>query len=281
MSAISTYPGVRYLVPLKEGGSLPAIVDTDGGGLFVVKFRGAGQGAKTLVAEIVVGQLARELGLPAPEIAIVTLHEGFGRTEKDPEIQDILKASVGENVGLRYLEEAYTFDPLAVPDLDPDLAARIVWLDAFVSNVDRTPRNPNLLYRPDGLWLIDHGAALYFHHSWSTVDEERMRAPFVMIRDHVLLRYVDEERLRKADEEMAGAITDGMLASVLGAVPDTLFMSAPAGTAPPFESPEENRKAYCAYFRTRLESGREFLEEAVRAARGAKEIAPEKQGYRR
>src|SRR5947209_14531702 len=159
----------RYVVPLREGGSLPAVVDTEPTGRFVVKFRGAGQGPKALVAEAVVAGLAVELGLPIPQPAIVALDEGFGRGEPDPEIQDLLRASVGENFGLAYLAGAFGFDAAAdLASVDPELASAIVWFDAYVANPDRTPRNANLLVWQDRLWLIDHGACLYFHHRWST-----------------------------------------------------------------------------------------------------------------
>src|SRR5688572_23543629 len=165
--------GARYVVPLREGGSLPAVVETvqpdqvSSGGAFVVKFQGAGQGAKALIAEAVVAGLARALDLPVPRPAIVTLEEGFGNAEPDPEIQDILRGSVGENFGLAYLSGALAFDPAADADsIDPDLAAEIVWLDALTTNVDRTPRNTNMLLWQGRLWLIDHGAALYVHHRW-------------------------------------------------------------------------------------------------------------------
>ncbi len=174
----------RYLLPLREGGSLPAVVETvdaagAGAGRYAVKFLGAGQGSRVLVAELISGGIASALGLPVPELAIVNVTEGFGRAEPDPEIQDILRGSVGPNMGLRFIDGALPYDPVAATDLvDPDLAADIIWLDALVSNVDRTVRNPNLLVagHPPALWLIDHGATLIFHHGWTGVDENRARA---------------------------------------------------------------------------------------------------------
>src|SRR5262245_42677121 len=165
------HAATRYVQPLREGGSLPAVVDTADGGLFVVKFRGAGQGAKALIAELIVGRLAQAIGLPVPALAIVELSDAFGRSEPDPEIQDILRGGEGVNVGLRYLDGAFNFDAAAAGDLVPvELATRLVWFDALVTNVDRTPRNPNMLVWRRSPWLIDHGGALYAHHDWPSVD---------------------------------------------------------------------------------------------------------------
>jgi len=162
---MQVYTAARYVQPLREGGSLPAVVDTDGGGLFVAKFRGAGQGVKALIAEIIAGLLAVELGLPIPELTLIDVPESFGKSEPDPEIQDLLRASHGINFGMRYLDGAFNFDVSAAGELvPPDLAARIVWFDAFLSNPDRTHRNPNLLIWNREPWLIDHGATLYVHH---------------------------------------------------------------------------------------------------------------------
>ena len=185
-STVKRVTGLRYVVPLREGGSLPAVVETDAPGAYVVKFRGAGQGARALVAELLVAQLAHALGLPVPDPAIVTLDAGFGETEPDAEIQDLLRASVGTNFGLAYLPGAIAFDPAADYAIDPDLAAAIVWFDAYIANVDRTPRNTNLLIWQDGLYLIDHGAALYVHHRWEGW-QDRIQSPFPQIKDHVLL----------------------------------------------------------------------------------------------
>ena len=185
---LPTHCATRYVQPLREGGSLPAVVDTDDGGLFVVKFRGAGQGAKVLIAELIVGGIGDGLGLPVPSLALVEISDRFGRTEPDPEIQEILRRSHGINVGLRYLDGAFNFDPLAAGELvDPAVAAQIVWLDAFVTNPDRTARNPNLMVWDRRPWLIDHGAALYAQHDWAAVDEARTRTPFPLIERHVLL----------------------------------------------------------------------------------------------
>ena len=184
--AVAHVAARRYVQPLREGGSLPAVVEGDDGGLWVAKFRGAGQGARVLIAELVVGLLAQTLGLPVPALATVELSAEFGRMERDPEIQELLRKSEGVNVALRYLDGAFNFDPLAAGGLiTPEFAARVVWFDAFVENVDRSWRNPNLLRWHRDLWCIDHGACLYFHHSWA-------RAAAVVARpydasDHVLL----------------------------------------------------------------------------------------------
>jgi len=280
MRPLRTLTAARYTVPLREGGSLPAVVETEEAGAFAVKFRGAGQGARALLAELIVGRLAERLGLPVPEVALVELDGGFGRAEPDPEIQDILKGSRGLNVGLRYLEGAFPYDPVAVADLvTPELAADVVWLDALTTNIDRTVRNPNLLIWERALWLIDHGAALYFHHNWDAVDGARARSPFAPIREHVLLPVAGD--LRAADARLAETITEDALHETLAEIPDDLLMDAPEGTAAPFPTPEANREAYLRYFRQRLEGPRAFVEEAVRAQEAAREARPEPLGYRR
>lgn len=279
---LATYDAVRYLTPLKEGGSLPAIVEMAEGDLFVVKFRGAGQGAKALIAELLVGEIARLMGLPIPEIALVSLPESIMKGERDPEIQDILAGSIGVNVGLRYLEGAFMFDPLAVKDLDPSLVARIVWLDALTTNVDRSHRNPNILYRTDGLWLIDHGATLYFHHNWEGLTEETVNTPFRPISQHILLSRLDDPELfRKIDAESTELLTEDALASILADVPDELLMDAPEGSTAPFESPEAGRKAYLDYFLGRLRGPRSFVDEALRAAEAGRDETLTMQGYRK
>jgi hypothetical protein len=182
---IRTVNVTRYVTPLREGGSLPAIAEADDSFLYVLKFRGAGQGVKALVAELIGGEIARVLGLKVPEIVFANLDEAFGRTEPDEEIQDLLKASVGLNLALHYLTGAITFDPTIIK-LDHKLASQIVWLDCLLTNVDRTVRNTNMLTWHKELWLIDHGAALYFHHSWHNW-EEQAKKPFIQVKDHVLL----------------------------------------------------------------------------------------------
>ncbi len=264
---LSTSAAHRYVTPLREGGSLPALVDTDGG-LFVVKFRGAGQGARALIAEVIVGEIARAIGLPMPDVALVDLSSDFGRAEPDAEIQDILRASHGLNVGLRFIDGAFPFDPLAHADLiSPQLASEIVWLDALTTNIDRTARNPNLIVAPsDGgpkVWLIDHGAALYFHHDWANTDEARMQTPFEMIKEHILLPLATE--IPSADARLAPVLTRDIIDSILADVPDELLMHAPAGRTPPFETAALARAAYARYFQTRLSPDRAWVDEAFRA----------------
>lgn len=280
---LRTVRALRYVAPLREGGSLPAIVETDGGA-FVVKFRGAGQGARALIAELIVGGIAQALGLPLPEVAVVTLEDGFGRAEPDPEIQDILRGSAGANVGLGYLEGAFPYDPVAAADLvSPRLASEIVWLDALTTHIDRTARNPNLLIVREAagptLVLIDHGAALYAHHDWAGLTPERARTPFPAIRDHVLLPLATE--IEAADARLAPRLTDAVLAGILDAVPDALLMDAPPGREPPFESAEANRAAYADLLGTRLAAPRAFAGEAVRAHERVRVTPAVPLGYRR
>lgn len=257
---------------------MPAVLDTEDGGLFVTKFRGAGQGAKALVAEILVGELARHLGLPVPELALIEVDAALGRTERDPEIQDILRGSVGVNVGMRYLDGALNFD-IAADTVDPPLAARVVWLDALTSNLDRTARNTNLMIHDGALWLIDHGAALYFHHDWSRVDAARARDPFTPIADHVLLPRAGD--LTATDATLAAMIGDDDLARILDAVPDSLLMDAPTGMAAPFASADDNRRAYRRYFRDRLAAPRAFVDQAIENQDAARARRPTRLGYRR
>jgi hypothetical protein len=249
----------RYVQPLREGGSLPAVVDTDDG-LFVAKFRGAGQGAKALIAELLVGQLARAAGLPVPELALIDIAPLFGRSEPDPEIQDLLRASHGINMGIRYLDGAFNFDCMAAGELvSPELAADLVWLDAFTTNPDRTARNPNLLVWEHRLWLIDHGAALYAHHDWSRVDDVRTRTAFPNIRDHVLLTCSGD--LEEADARMGARITDTVIARALASLPDSLLMDR----ADDFSDADAVRARYRDYIAVRLGQPRAFLAEAMRA----------------
>jgi len=263
VAELPRYAATRYVQPLREGGSLPAVVDTDEGGLFVVKFRGAGQGTKVLVAELIVGGLARALGLPAPELALVSVSPRFGRSEPDPEIQELLRKSHGINVGLRYLEGAFNFDVAAAGEfVSPELAARIVWLDAFTTNPDRTARNPNMLIWERQPWLIDHGAALYAHHDWDSVDEARTRTPFQLIRSHVLLPRA--ANLMEADTFAASRLTDAVIHDVVSTVPDSLF-GDPRGAGGDFATAADARERYVAYLTTRLREPRAFVREALTA----------------
>jgi hypothetical protein len=253
----------RYVQPLREGGSLPAVVDTDSGGLFVVKFRGAGQGAKVLVAELIVGMLARQLDLPVPSLALVDVSERFGRSEPDPEIQELLRRSHGTNVGARYLQGAFNFDGRAAGDLvDPHLAARIVWLDAFTTNPDRTAHNPNLLIWERGPWLIDHGAALYAHHDWATVDDARTVTSFPLIRSHILLGTAGD--IAAADAECAALLSEELIAAILDLVPDDLLVGA-GGERSDFASAADARDRYRRYLTRRLQAPRAFTAEAIAA----------------
>lgn len=248
--------------PLREGGSLPAVVDTREGGMFVVKFRGAGQGVKALVAEIIVALLARAAGLPTPDIALVNLPEGFGRSEPDPEIQDLLRASHGTNFGARYLDGAFNFDANAASDfISPELAARIVWFDAFVSNPDRTHRNPNLMVCGRKPFLIDHGAALYAQHDWPSVDEARTRAPFTLIKDHVLLAKAGD--IGEADDELSALLEDHVIRDVIASVPDELLASQ--AIRADFATPEAARSRYHEYLSARARAPRAFVDEIIAA----------------
>jgi hypothetical protein len=202
---------IRYVTPLREGGSLPAIAEADDEFLYVLKFRGAGQGVKALIAELIGGELARVLGLKVPELVFANLDEAFGRTEPDEEIQDLLKASVGLNLALHYLSGAITFDP-AVTVIDAKLASQIVWLDCILTNVDRTPRNTNMLIWHKELWLIDHGAALYFHHSWDNWKEQAVR-PFIQVKDHVLLPQATE--LELVDKEFKSILNEAIVRDIM------------------------------------------------------------------
>jgi hypothetical protein len=247
---LRTIGATRYVTPLREGGSLPALVEADDEGLYVVKFRGAGQGAKALVAEIVAGELARALGFRVPELALVELPPGFGLAEPDPEIQELLLASAGLNLGVDFLPGALPFSPVAGPTPDPVLAAEIVWFDAFVTNVDRTAQNPNLLWWHHNLWLIDHGAALYFHHA-ETPATDHARGRFEAISQHVLLPFAAS--LVAADERLAPLVTPELLSSLVSEIPEPWL--------------DVDREVYVDYLLQRLESPRAFVE-AAEAARG-------------
>lgn len=278
MSSLPVFTAIRYVQPLREGGSLPAVVDTDSGGLFVTKFRGAGQGVKALIAEVIAGLLALELGLPVPEMALIDVPESFGKSEPDPEIQDLLRASHGINFGMRYLDGAFNFDAAAAGEfISPELAARIVWLDAFLSNPDRTHRNPNLLIWNREPWLIDHGAALYVHHDWPSVDEARTRAPFPLIRSHVLLSASGE--IEDVDLELMSSLGTEVIERVIACVPDALLRDA--SVVADFPNASAARVRYLSYLMTRLESPRAFVEETIAARDRASRSAPVRLAARR
>ncbi|HEU0202630.1 MAG TPA: HipA family kinase, partial [Burkholderiaceae bacterium] len=246
----------RYVMPLREGGSLPAVVEADDDGLYVLKFRGAGQGPKALIAEWVAGEIARAAGLVVPEIVFIELDGDLARTEPDAEIQDLIRASAGLNLALDYLPGAVAFDPLVHP-VAADVASAIVWFDAFVTNPDRTARNTNLLVWHRRLWLIDHGAALYFHHDWDNASATSMSA-FPRIKDHVLLRFAT--RLQETDVQMVERITPGRIADIVQAIPDAWLAPEPA-----FAGANQQREAYTQALAARLQSPRAFVEEAIRA----------------
>lgn len=253
---LRTVTATRYVTPLREGGSLPAIIEADDDGMYVLKFRGAGQGPKVLIAELVAGEIARAAGLPVPEIVFVELDPELARTEPDPEIQDLIRASAGLNLALDYLPGSATFDPV-VDELDAELASSIVWFDSYVTNVDRTPRNTNMLMWHRRLWLIDHGAALYFHHRWDKY-LERSRASFRLIKDHVLLRFATA--LEEADSKMIARITPDMIEDIVKLIPDAWLVADSS-----FGGSGQQRDAYTKYLLSRLEPPRVFLKEAIDA----------------
>jgi HipA-like kinase len=260
---VRTIRATRYVTPLREGGSLPAIVEGDDDGLYVLKFRGAGQGPRALIAELVAGELARAAGLPVPEIVFALLDADLARTEPDAEIQDLIRASAdpvdgsaGLNLALDYLPGSIGFDPLVLQP-DRDLAARIVWFDAFVTNIDRTARNTNMLVWHGKLWLIDHGAALYFHHDWRDF-MSRATSPFAPIKDHVLLRFAGD--LAAADATMSARLDADAIAAVVALIPDAWLEDEPL-----FAGKAEHRAAYASYLTRRLQAPRAFAEEAARA----------------
>jgi hypothetical protein len=240
---LRTVTATRYVTPLREGGSLPGLVEADDDGLYVLKFRGAGQGPKALAAEVVGGELARGLGLPVPELVLVELDPALGAAEPDPEIQDLIAASAGTNLGVDFLPGALPYAPSSPPP--PELAAAVVWLDALITNVDRTPRNPNLLTWHGALWLIDHGAALYAFHGDDPL--ARARGPFPAIRDHVLLAAAGS--LEAADARLA-PLADPAAAAAL--VPPAWADGGP----------------YAEFLTARLEAPRAWLEAAERARTG-------------
>jgi hypothetical protein len=253
---LRTVAASRYVTPLREGGSLPAIIEADDDGMYVLKFRGAGQGPKALIAELLAGEIARALGLPVPEIVLAELPLELARTEPDPEIQHLIQASAGLNIALDYLPGSITYDPL-VHAADGPLASAIVWFDAFVCNVDRTARNVNMLMWHRRLWLIDHGAALYFHHAWDHRDQHATD-PFALIKDHVLLRYADA--LGEVDARMSKLLTVDMIEGIVASIPDSWILPDPG-----FADAGAQRDAYAKYFVRRLKSSAVFVEEALRA----------------
>lgn len=247
---LRTIKVTRYVTPLREGGSLPAIVEADDDGLYVLKFRGAGQGAKALIAELLGGEIARVLGFKMPEIVFVELNAELARTEPDPEIQDLIKASGGTNLALDYLPGSITFDAL-IEKPSANLASQIVWLDAFTANVDRTARNANMLIWHKELWLIDHGAAFFYHHNWEKFLSNHAN-PFKQISSHILLPFAAE--IERADAELSAKLSPEILSEIVELIPDSWL-----------ENPSEQRAVYLEFLTKRLENRREFVKEAIDA----------------
>jgi hypothetical protein len=256
VTALRSVQVTRYVTPLREGGSLPAIAEADDGFLYVLKFRGAGQGVKALIADVIGAELARAAGLRVPELVRADLDDAFGRTEGNEEIQDLLRASEGLNLGVHYLTGAISYDP-AVDTTSAALASEIVWLDAFLMNVDRTARNTNMLTWNKELWLIDHGASLYFHHTWDDWEEQSVK-PFILIKDHVLLPLATE--LKLADEKMRALLSPAVIRDVLSLVPvEWLDENGSNGTA------EQNREVYYRFLTNRINQSTIFVNEALHA----------------
>lgn len=253
---LRTVTVTRYITPLREGGSLPALAEADDDFKYVLKFRGAGHGVKALIAEFIGGELARLLGLKVPELVFANLDECFGRTEADEEIQDLLQGSQGLNLALHFLSGAINFDP-GVTLVEEKLASRIVWLDAFITNVDRTYRNTNMLIWNREVWLIDHGASFYFHHSW-TNREKHAKSPFSLIKDHVLLPQAS--LLKEVDVEFRSILTEEKIRAVVNTIPNDWLQWRET-----LESEEEIREAYIQFLLTRLNNSEIFIKEAQNA----------------
>lgn len=246
----------RYISPLREGGSLPALAEADDGYKYVVKFRGSGHGTKALVSELLGGMIAKRLGLKVPELVFIYLDEAFGRTEGDEEIQDLLQGSQGLNMGLHFLSPAYTFDPVSA-DIDNLLASQILWLDAYITNIDRTVRNTNMLIFHHELWLIDHGASFYFHHSWDNWEKAAL-SPFPYAKDHVLLPYACE--LEKVDEEFRALLDDATIDDLVDTIPsDWLNWANEEGTV------DDIRNVYKQFLKIRRDDSHLFVNEAQNA----------------
>lgn len=257
---VRTVRATRYVTPLREGGSLPAIVEADDLGLYVLKFRGAGQGPLALAAELMAGEIGRAAGLNVPEIVFVDVDAALGRNEPDEEIRDLLRASVGLNLALDFLPGSVMFDPAAGDRANAEVASSAAWFDAYVTNVDRTASNPNLLYWHKSLYFIDHGAALYFHHDWQ-LPEQSALTPFPFIKKHVLLRWATQ--IAEIDEAMKTRLNADILSSITAQVPDEWLIPVPGA-----ETPAAKRAAYLDYFQRRLAASQVFVEEALRARNG-------------
>jgi hypothetical protein len=246
----------RYISPLREGGSLPALVDADDDFKYVLKFKGAGHGVKALISEFIGGEIARMLGFKVPELVFVNLDEDFGRSEADEEIQDLLRASHGLNLGLHFLSGALTFDPV-VTSLDEETASKVVWLDAFLTNIDRTFRNTNMLIWKKELWLIDHGAALYFQHTWDNW-ETTAKTPFAYVKDHVLLPRA--AKLDEADLFCKSRVTEDKITELVSNIPDEWLIWDDSDL-----SPNEIKAVYKQFLIIRLNNSELFVNEAKNA----------------
>ncbi len=253
--SLRTVTVMRYIVPLREGGSLPALAEADDDFKYVLKFRGAGHGTRMLISELLGGLIAKALELNVPELVFARLDEDFGRTEGDEEIQDLLKGSEGLNLGLHYLSGATAYDPSV--KIDPLLASKIVWFDAFITNIDRTFNNTNLLLWHRELWIIDNGASFYFHHSWKDFEKHALN-PFPHIKDHVLLSQATE--LNEADKRAKENLTDTFFSRIVQLIPDEWLTWRDTQ-----ETPDEIRNVYFNFLKTRLTNSRNFLNEAGNA----------------
>ncbi|HUO32928.1 MAG TPA: HipA family kinase [Bryobacteraceae bacterium] len=254
---LRTVYATRYVTPLREGGSLPALVEADDLGLYVLKFTGAGQGPLALVAEIIGGAIGRALGLKVPELVLIKVDAALGRNEPDAEIRQLLQASVGVNLGMDFLPGSVMFDPAAGDAAPPELASAAVWFDAFITNVDRTARNPNLLCWHKALYFIDHGASLYFHHNWKD-PAASARTRFPAIRDHVLLSRADS--IESVGAALGERLNAALFSDVLQDVPDAWLRPEPGA-----ETPAAKRAGYLDFLNVRLDAAPQFVEEALRA----------------
>jgi hypothetical protein len=248
-TVLRTIQATRYVTPLREGGSLPAIVEANDSGLYVVKFRGAGQGPLALVAEIIAGEMGRAIGLKVPELVLAEVDPALGRNEPDYEIRELLLKSAGLNLAMDYLPGSIMFDPAARDIVDPAIASAAVWFDAFTTNIDRTGRNPNLLVWHKTLYFIDHGASLYFHHDWQDLDRKALNK-FPAIKDHVLLRFAND--IAAADQRLRPLLTETVINGILEQIPNDWLG-------------DKQRSGYAAYFLRRLENATLFVEEAINA----------------
>lgn len=253
MDALRTVAVTRYISPLREGGSLPGLVEADDDFKYVLKFKGAGHGVKALISEFIGGRIAHILGFKLPELVFVTLDEDFGRSEADEEIQDLLRGSHGLNLGLHFLSGAITFDP-AVTTIEPLMASKIVWLDAFITNIDRTFRNTNMLMWKKELWLIDHGAAFYFHHTWDNW-EQNAKSPFVYVKDHVLLPQAS--LLEEAHQQFTSLLNNTILREIVDQLPNEWLEWNDVDL-----TPDEIRSVYYQFLITRLAHADQFLKQA-------------------